>query len=180
MDEKALSEMIEPLIGCLLNVSQQEYIKQWGESIEKTVEKYKEEINIPEDFDCIFNSSLNNFLDIFLGELLQGLVIPKENKEKVYFVYKQYAFLEKHITWVVVQKEGSICSGDKSGWIIQSYLQSLLTGNSKDIVGLSFWNTKFGTTQLWIDFCEGLYLLHEGRPNIYIEKLNLLLQSKED
>lgn len=151
----------------------------YGELVGKLIDKHGDYVKDAEHFDILVNYGIEQVLELYIQRLL-GSEINEDNVWKLLFFYKQYSFLENNITKLIVKKEGSPCSADKSRWILRSYREYIISGNlpNMEIGERCYWKPRFGTAQEWMDFCEALELLHYGNPEKYFVSIKALITQK--
>ena len=90
--------------------------------------------------------------------------------------------MERNIKKLIVLKEGSPCSADKSRWILRSYKNFLIGGTIPDMGDKKecYWKPEFGTGEKWMEFCESLVWLHSGNPERYLLALESLIDDNKE
>lgn len=117
-----------------------------------------------------------------LSKVVEGLLLTTlPGKEKAYFIFEQYKFLDNHFKRVIERVEGGSCSADKSGAILHRLLQYYLTG--QEIVfdtdaeyTFSHPVSVFTTHREIMDFFEALRALYYGRPDQYLSIISGLIK----
>jgi len=117
------------------------------------------------------------------SKFLKGLIRSEICKnDKVDFLLLHSRFVENHFLKLIVEKEGSACSADKSRTIINRIFKFLKTGEKIE------WNYEgeytfhlpkklFKTHDEIIDFYEAVKHVYYGNYKQYIEALKNVLQS---
>lgn len=131
----------------------------------REIEAFNKKINLP--FDEIER--------YFIGTLFPDL--PLEIENKVMFVYTRYYFVYNNILQIL-KKEKVTLDEEKSGWIIQQYLNHILykkpfilyLDNNKEETK----NLIHGTNEDWIFLIDSLHDLYHGRSEKFIEALKKL------
>ena len=73
-----------------------------------------------------FSRNFRHADDVIEGLLMLAGVDDRKSR----FVFREYTFLERHVTNVITQYEGLACSVDKSRTIMRSYVNSLFSGTA--------------------------------------------------
>lgn len=127
----------------------------------------------PERFLYALPYPLERVVDGLLQTVLPG-------KPEAHFILKQYRFLRGHFQWMIQQREGSCCSGDKSSTILHRLLQYYLTGEEVTFdpgerYTFGHPTTVFTTHREIVEFFGGLYGLYYGNPEGYWNALKNML-----
>lgn len=180
-----LSDSFTEIFKNMLEVEKQETEDIYGEFIGKLIDKNKDFVRDAEDFDVLVNCKIDRVLESYLEKILEkelGKIQDFEKMHDIIFFYKNYGFLESNVRELIILKEGSPCSSDKSRWILKSYRDFLVNDTIPDMtIGEKcYWKPKFGTSRDWMDFCESLIHLHYGKPQRYLIAIcNLIGENQE-
>lgn len=174
-----LAKGFEDLFKSILASEKQETEDLYGDLIEKLIIENKGLIKDAEDFDILVNYQIDRILEVYLEKELSEELKKIQDNRKLYdvlFLYKNYGFLERSIRELIVLKEGSPCSADKSRWILQGFREFLINGTlpSMIIEEKCYWKPRFGSAEEWMEFCNSLIHLHYGKPGRYLMALKNL------
>lgn len=135
----------------------------------------------PENFHSFLVYKLKKALKLLVNSIHEDKIQNVKYKEKLYFIYTNYDFLEHNIEELCVLREGHGCSADKSRSILNMYLNYCISGEipkfNPDIE--KYYMPNFGTYVQWIELCESLYSLYYGKTKKYFEAYNTLIQCKK-
>lgn len=185
VNPEELAKALESIFGNMLESDKKETKNLYGEFIEELIDENKDLIEDAEDFDVFVNYQINKVLEVYLEEILKKEIKEVQDTRKIYdilFLYKNYGFLERNVKKLIVLKEGSPCSADKSRWILRSYKNFLISGTIPDMGDKKecYWKPKFGTGEKWVEFCESLVRLHSGNPDRYLLALKSLIDDNKE
>ena len=118
-----------------------------------------------------------------LDQIVEGLLETEfPGNHRLHFLMQQGQFVEMHFKKIIVTKEGSACSSDKSGWLMDALGEFFLTGREIVITHTekSFWlpETVFTTHADIVEFFEAVYRLYAGQPDAYLKALQKILAQK--
>lgn len=104
-------------------------------------------------------------------------LLDESHRNKLVEVYLQYQLLDEQLANIIEMKETGVCSYDKSGYLINSYMKYVLDGDmafEKD--DKCFWKPSFGSGQLWIEMIEQILRLKNGNIKAYSDALLAVLK----
>lgn len=173
--DNEMEKCITSLFKALSENSKEETNKLFGEAISHA-QKSKVKINNPESFDCFINHKLQKGIKLLASTLHEPSVCKDKNKPN--FIYANYSFLESHIKALCQLREGSSCCADKSRYIMSVYLKYSITGEIPEFNPNTeeYYKPNFGTSELWIDYCNSLYGLYYGCTKEYFVTYQALIQ----
>ena len=168
MDKEAIASVLTGMLDAFAADSRNAYAAIQGHpAIQAAAEAARK--GEVEDFQHTLLYPLEELVDGLLSTALPG-------NHRAQFLMKQGDFVELHFKSIICQREGSACSADKSGWIIEVLARHLLTG--RDIVvdrsdPKAFWvpKTVFGSQEDILEFYDALYRLYAGQPESYVKAL---------
>lgn len=178
-----LSKTIKSIFDAIINNQEKE-----NESIVNNIIKNNDSLKIdllnnPENFSCFISHKMNNILSYLVNQNnlnVNHITLSNNNKNKYAFVFTQYNFLANNIEHLCSLREKGGCDCDKSRYIIDMYLQFIISDNipetkkEKD----NYWIPNFGNNKEWIEFCDSLYDLFYGYPEKYFAIYKKLLTCK--
>lgn len=99
---------------------------------------------------------------------------------KARWLFKNYLFAKSHVQHVIEIREGSMCCVDKASTILSAWLHFELTGQRIAFDYDAQYTFHLPREVLCshdeiVGFCEGLRMLHNGRPEQYLKSLRTLL-----
>ena len=162
-------EQIKNAITSIANIFTAKSDKEADDIIAGSLNYIKENnIKTPEDFDLIISHKINNCLKRLAVNI--GDLESVNEKNKAAFIYTNYMFLEQNIRQLCTQREGTCCCVDKSRYILEIYLKYVVSGEIPefDPNKEKFYIPKFGTNEMWIAYCNGLYDLYFGHSEKYL------------
>lgn len=176
LDDNKIKKGLDAIFESMLISERQKAEDLYGELVGKLMDEHSDYVKDAEHFDILVNYGVEQAIELYIQRLLKD-EINEDNIWKLLFFYKQYGFLENNITKLIVQKEGSPCSADKSRWILKSYREYIIDGTLPNMtVGEKcFWKPRFGTAQEWMDFCQALEWLYYGNPKEYFISIKALI-----
>jgi len=126
-----------------------------------------------ESFD---NVEAYNVLVIYPINQAMNQLLKEEYKDNHYSateIFLDYSFYSSSIEYLIVKKEGSACSCDKSRWLLGKYLTFLKIGELPDLTidEKCYWKPAFWGGQEWMDFIASLHRLKNGSPEDYLKCL---------
>ena len=99
----------------------------------------------------------------------QACIFP-EKSSYLSYVYINYNCVEEILSNLMKDLESSVCSSDKSNWLINSYVSYLTTGRELDMtIGEGcYWKPRLGSAKQWVDIVESAILLSNGHWRNYL------------
>lgn len=146
----------------------------------ETREDYGKEIDILEnikdadEYSMYVGYPLSNVLD----EAIRRKVKTNDPHavHKVGFLYKNYHFVEGHLEFFIIRREGTACSADKSRYIIRAYEKYFLEGtplklpySKEDKENKCYWKPHFWDDKIWLELLESLISLYYGNSTKYLQ-----------
>ncbi|MFA7708499.1 MAG: hypothetical protein WCX73_06115 [Candidatus Pacearchaeota archaeon] len=182
-NKKIDKKIIGDIFNGILDVSQKEIIEKFPE-LSKTLSEVATQS--PEDFN----------LEVFynLEGVIRRLIANNMSKSdwdkgvsQVVFLYTNYNYIENNLSKFIEIKEGSSCSADKSGWLINALTNYYSKGTPIDmtISEKCYWKPHFWTAEQWIEAFKALHNFYYGGFNeymLFLQKnwLPLLLEKENE
>lgn len=163
------------ILNALIKSDIDDVEENYGKKIKELVKSKYQLLKDVEYFDVYVNYQLDKIFRIFVKELYPD---AENNKiQKLFFLYRNYDYIENNIRNLIKNKDGWPCSADKSRWLMQSYKKYILENVVPDmtIEEKCYWKPTFGTGQQWMDFCDGLFSLYCGHPVKYLKSFYSLI-----
>lgn len=132
----------------------------------------------PETFDVFIVSTVEEILTASVSEYLAKKypTLDQMQRDKLVEVYIQFQLLEEQLAGIIKIKEPGGCEHDKSGYLINSYMEFVISGDMPfDTDEAKFWKPKFGTGQKWINMIYAILHLKSGKVEEYAEALAAVL-----
>lgn len=173
-----IENAIKDICNCILDSAKEETKDKYGDLIEKiTSEEYLEDMK---KFNVFINYNLDKILKMCVEALNPN--VDSDKISKLYFLYKEYSYLERNLKAVIKPKEGSSCCTDKTRFLLRSYKEYITEGTLPDmkVSKECYCKPNFGTGQEWMNLCEGLHYFYYGQPVKFLESLGELTFKKED
>ncbi|MCU7667818.1 hypothetical protein [Bacillus thuringiensis] len=163
MKEK-LAQTINALSDAFQIESEQKYAA-WAESIVKEYDFL--DIQKPEEFSLLLSQTLDEQADLLVHIALSHIDMDSKKKHKIEFTYLQYQFIERHLESIILPFEGLSCSTDKTRWLIDTYIEYLISSNLPTVEEKKFWHPKHGGVGEWMEWIDSMYDLYYGKFEQY-------------
>lgn len=143
--------------------------KEHGSEADAIVSKYSNNILMsPRSLKSLVMNPASGKLKTVLRRLY-----PDAHGSKLYdiaYIHENYHMYSAHLRDVIVDREGTTCSSDKSAWLIKSYINYCVYGTEIDmtITDNVFWKPSFGSSEDWVDFIKHIALLYHGHVDLYL------------
>ena len=112
------------------------------------------------------------FLHEKMTELKTKKNLTDEQLSDISFVYQHYPFFKQNITHLLrIKQQDAFCT-DVTRWIIRGYAYYVIHNELPTPQRVQSQNHElptFGTPQQWMDLCDSLRELYEGRPEKYVQ-----------
>lgn len=159
----------------------------------ETREDYSQEIDTigkiknAEDYAMYVTYPLSNILDEAIRLKLTEKSLPKA-VDRVAFLYRHYHYVESHLEFFIVQREGTACSADKSRYIMNAYEKYFLEGrqlalpySKSDKKDKCYWKPHFWDDAIWLELLEALIDIEYGKVHKYLEFMkNHVIPKEQD
>ena len=96
--------------------------------------------------------------------------LERQQKRKIAFLFMHADFFLNTLELLIEKKQSEGCVL-KSDWVAESYRQYLIEGTLPDLSTMPFEQPLFGTAQQWMNLCDSLQDLYEGKPEAYIQQM---------
>ena len=175
------NEIIEVLNRLFSNIEKEndKLNERYLKDLIEEIKKLPYELNDPDVFNTIVMFKIDSASEYVVKNIISDNISSDVDMDKLIFLYTNYDFLSYNIRSLISSKCGLSCIGDQVSFILDCYRYMLL--NKKDgslnFEDEHYTHPKFGTYKNWMDFCNGLYELHYGRPNNYRVTYDILYQS---
>lgn len=166
-------------------VFKQEEVKMIINEIVKEAEKLDdpEEIALMEACKpLVFNDGLDTFfvLDYTIEKVKKTLMKTMDKSEEEEYVIAKSHLIENILTNVIVPFEGTSCSVDKARSIMRCYIDNK-SNIEHEIDNSKWYHPSVGTTEEWVDLCEGaVWLAHLGKFTSFIKALAPITQKYQE
>jgi hypothetical protein len=112
--------------------------------------------------------------------LLRAEIQETERSSKARFLFTEIEFVRCNFRFVIEQREGYACVVDKTNYLLRALARNLIDKqpiqfNYDQKYTYHLPKSVFTTEAQIMDFFQGLYYLHAGRPAKYLEVLPQLL-----
>lgn len=173
--KKPLEKTIDALLLAFQNQAEQKYL----EGVQKTLVEYDYlDIRDPEEFDLLMFSTLKEQEGIYASLALATVELEPKRKHRLEFIYTSYDFVMNHLEGFIEEKEGLVCSSDKSRWLLNGYRAYFINGIVEEIPALKerkFWHPKFGEAKDWFSWIDTFYDLYHGEITGYVDSKEKLV-----
>lgn len=178
MKNDDIKQAIGAMFDALISGSDNEAKENYGDKIKELAKI--EHLKDMEDYSCLIEFKIDEILRQVVSELNKE-VTDRNKIFELYFLYKNYQYIDNNLSNLVRKKEGSSCCVDKSRWLIKRYREYILNGTIPDMTinEKCYWKPHFGTGQQWMNLCEGLDHFYCGNPSKYLQSLNELMGCEE-
>lgn len=176
-----MNKEIEKGLNCIFNSLTDKSNNEISALLEDAIKHLNDskiKLDNPDNFNCFINHKLKRGVELIANNLHEPSVCRDKNKPN--FIYANYSFLEGHIKQLCVLREGSSCCADKARYILKMFLNYSIDGiiPEFDPTLEKYWIPNFGDNQMWMEYCDSLYLLYYGKTEKYFKSYNKLLQSE--
>ncbi|MFW5962177.1 MAG: hypothetical protein ACOCQR_01000 [bacterium] len=178
MNQDSLKKTVTSIFDALINSTEEETKKEHLDRIQELVTNNEKDLTKLDYWHLFIDYKLDNILRECVKTLYPNLNF--EQISALYFLHKNYTFMESHLENLIMKKEGGACRADKSAWLLERYKNYILTKKLPDmsVEDRCYWKPRFGTSQQWIDFCENLRRLYYGNPEEYLKSLKNFLSER--
>lgn len=128
--------------------------------------------------DLFFMYPVNSAAELAVEELYPDA----KNSHALAFLFIHYQFVANFIEKIIVRREGTPCSVDKSSWLIRSMAEYYINGIMPDmfIPDGCFWKPHFGLAAEWMEYIDSLQHLYYGNPDRYLKALMVFLKPESN
>lgn len=168
---KVDNESIKNVLSGMLGNIEQDKIDLYHKIISEN-----EKIKI-DDYDTFYYSLIYPY-----KQFLEGLIsVELSNKREVKFILLHSQYIERHFNKIIVDKEGSACSSDKSRTIVRRLMNWFEKGEriEFDYEGEYTYHlpkTVFKTHEEIVAFYEALENLYYGNAQKYLNEMLTLIK----
>lgn len=170
---------LETTVEALLTAFKDEAEQKYLEGIQKTLVEYSYlDIKDPEEFDLLMFHTLKEQEGIYASLALAEVELDSKRKHRLEFIYTSYEFVMNHLEGLIEDREGFVCSSDKSRWLLNGYRSYFITGVIEEMPAFKerkFWHPKFGETKEWFSWIDTFYDLYHGEVTDYVELKRILV-----
>jgi hypothetical protein len=179
--EKDLKHGLEEVLYALSRSFDEDAERKYGSLVKEIREEYSHlDIKTPEECSMVLSFTFDEVAETFVKLILSSVDLDSLKKEKLEFVYRHYQFIELHLENVLTKHEGLFASSDKSGWLINAYVQYLHTDKLPIIEERSYWHPKKGEVKEWMDWIDSMYDMFYGKPEKYMLIMLLVLKHYQE
>mgnify|MGYP001154086274 CR=1 FL=1 len=125
----------------------------------------KSSFSDPEKFVCDVSMTFDHQVSKVLEEVFPRMVI--EEILKLSFFFQHHPFFLNTIAEVIKKKQPYANHFDEANQILQSYQEYLINGYLR----FPPEDPPFGTIEQWMDLCDSLQDLYQGKPDAYIQHM---------
>jgi hypothetical protein len=185
-----MEKEIESIFEGLLNSASYMHIKRYEDFKNKTFEDFTSALLMQNDLSVeAYFSLITNPLESFQKGFIASHI---KDSRPLYWMLINYKFIENNFKQIIKDKEGLVCSGDKSSYIVKSIALFLIDGtkimqqpkSEKDY----FRTTEVFNTHDWVmEFFNALHNLYLGNYGVYLKELkstlsksNLLIKNRSE
>lgn len=128
---------------------------------------------IPVNYSCTYHRTYVEQLSRRLQE--ENSEVNEQDLPRLTFLFQHYEFFEKTLTEVIAKKQSRDEAEVAALRLAYSYMDYIIEGTLPDILiekddsGNNV--LEFGTAQQWMDLCDSLLPLYEGKPDKYIRHM---------
>lgn len=174
-------ELVRTMAHVIKNLveNQSEPCRKEADDILEMMENLPYDFRNPDIFNTMFMFPIEQVFDAIAKGLCGSKSPEVKDSFKPQFVFIQYGFLSANISKLVATRmNSSACSSDVSRTILSMYLRYALTGEIPETdYEEHYWLPKFGENKEWMEFCDGLYKLYYGNPELYLKAYGKLIAS---
>lgn len=151
-------------------------IEENEQIFKKTIETImnNEKIKYPKAFHDNFTTRLNDVLKTYFYKTLSQndcIIVTKMSH-----LFMNYNFYFNNIKYIIIRRNGTSCSVDRTNWVIRMYYDYLKTNKIPNIPeDKKFFIPTFGTGEDWMGIMNSLYELYYGNPLSYLKYVKNLL-----
>ena len=179
MENNKNNATLETVMKSLLDVFETEEYEKNIPWVTEIVEQYKHlNLKEPEYFEMLTDIELESKSRILSKVIVYNFNIEDEHKQ---FILQNYfmrtKFICNHLENLIIRLNGSMCSFDKVRWLINSYLDYILTSNIPVVEERKFWIPSKGDISLWFNFITSILKLYDGDSDEYFLYKTVLIQN---
>ncbi len=176
-----MENKIKAVIGGLFEAFEREDEENSQDLVEQLLNDPMLDWKNPDTINCLYFFQQNRHIVPLLKR-----VYPQANRaqiSKISFIYQHYDFLNHQVNRLVDLEMG-MCA-DKSRWLIQRYLNYVLSGEKVDIPiteepAHKYWHPDFGTIDEWIEFMDSVEEFYYGNVTRFLKSYEILSKKKAD
>ena len=176
-----MENKIKAVIGSLVDSIEREDEENSQELVEQLLSDPMLDWKNPDTINCLYFFQQNRHIVPLLKR-----VYPEANRRhisKISFIYQHYDFLNHQVKGLVDLEMG-MCA-DKSRWLIQRYLNYVLTGEKVNIPiteepAHKYWHPDFGSADEWYEFMESIEEFYYGNVTRFLKAYEVLSKKKAE
>lgn len=155
--EEKVKKTMGNIFDSILERSKAEALKNYPKLIEQLKDIGE---TTPDNFHILFYYPISECIEAILSQK----ITDKKNASVVAFIYENFNFVENNLLSFITQKEGTACSADKSGWLVNRLVKFYSKGEKLDMTidDKCFWKPHFWKHEQWVALFEALVDLYYG------------------
>lgn len=156
-----MKEELEGVMNALVDGIQKESEEKHGDYVQEILKEYHYlDVKNPEHFNLLLSQTTEQQEELLVAVATDHIELAPKEKEKYEFVYLHYDFIERHLETIVLDIEGLACSADKTRWLIDTYLQYMVTGEVPTVEKRNYWHPFNLNIEAWMKWIDSMYQLY--------------------
>ena len=171
MNKNTLENNVKLMIEGILENTKEENIYNYQLLVDKAIQSSGNiDLKDFENFDIMVKYKIEQVLEVMVKKL-NPEAEDWVQTDNLTIIYNNYGFISRNLESVIIEKEGSACSADKSRWLINNYRNYLSNNIIPDMTidTNCYWKPQFGTGEIWMKFITSLISLYYGCPEEYLQ-----------
>ena len=147
---------------------QSTFVQQVDELLDRRNSRFSD----PETFTFGIQTFLHSGIQQKVSEKFPGL--NREQQAKITFLFTHYLFVAQTVGEVIRKKQPHDAYEQAAKWVVNAYFSYIVDGDMPDFYEASTQDAvtpDFGMPQQWMDLCDSLQQLYEGKPDEYIRHM---------